>query len=100
MGKTSLIVRAGSGEGRKFLLCDGFPRPPASMMLAKKLLEAAPEQKGKKLMQTVEIAGKVPEERGDLLGENRDHRENYATRKASTPWSRCSIFSMESGGQP
>jgi hypothetical protein len=57
MGKTSLIRRAGSGKGRRFILCD-ITTAASLNELAKKLLEAAPEQKGNHLTKALERAGK------------------------------------------
>jgi len=57
MGKTSLISRAGAGRGRRFLLCD-ISTAASLNELARKILEAAPEQKGGKLMRAAAIAGK------------------------------------------
>jgi hypothetical protein len=57
MGKTSLIVQAGAGKGRRFLLCD-ISTAASLNELAKKLLEAAPEQKAGKLVKLAALAGK------------------------------------------
>ena len=57
MGKTSLIVQAGAGKGRRFLLCD-ISTAASLNELAKKLLEAAPEQKPGKLVKLAAVAAK------------------------------------------
>ena len=57
MGKTSLIRQAGAGKGRRFILCD-ISAAASLNELAKKIMEAAPVQKGDKLSKALELAGK------------------------------------------